>query len=394
MHFQSVDRIVHWEFGYLGIERWHREGLPLEITAGEGPGSVEAYFGVDPCVWVPLNCNLIPPFPSEVKVLEDHGHLQVFQRSDGMIFESPPTGSETIPRFIKFPITNRDDWKKFKERLDPSSPERFLTDWKAIGEELRFSDLPVGIWFGSFLGVPRNWIGFENIALMFYDDRPLIEEIIATLTTLYYSQIECAIKEIDVDFAGGWEDICFRSGPIISPSMFAEIVVPHMKKVTGLLRAHGCDVIWTDCDGDIRKLVPLFLEAGVNCMFPLEVFPGSDPVELRKEYGKAILLRGGLDKHKMSGDKKDILGELKRVEKVVEEGGYIPHIDHRVPADMSYENYRYYIREKLALLGWSNEEVSYVWPVKDMVPDYCRKGSKKETGIWQKLLRTTQYHLI
>jgi len=394
MHFQSVDRAVHWEFSYLGTERWHREGLPPEMKAGEGPGSVESYFGVDPRVWVPLNCDLVPPFPPGVKVLEDHGHLQVFQRTDGMIFESPATGSETIPRYIKFPIANRDDWKRFKERLDPSSPERHKTDWKAIAEEVRTSDLPVGIWFGSFLGVPRNWIGFENIALMLYDDRPLVEEIIATLADLYYSQIECALQEAEVDFAGGWEDICFRSGPLISPAMFSEIVVPHMKRVSGLLRTHGCDVIWTDCDGDIRKLVPHFLEAGVNCMFPLEILPGSDPVELRREYGKSILLRGGIDKHRMSGGKKEILAELKRIECVVDEGGYIPHMDHRVPADVSYENYRYYVREKLALLGWSREEVSYVWPVRDMASDYRREIPTGEAGTWQKLPRTDQYHLI
>ena len=40
MHYQTVDRGVHWEFGYLQetIDRWHQEGLPVDITAGEGAG--------------------------------------------------------------------------------------------------------------------------------------------------------------------------------------------------------------------------------------------------------------------------------------------------------------------------------------------------------------------
>jgi len=374
MHYQSVDRGVHWEFGYLGetIDRWHNEGLPREITAGEGPGSVESYFGVDPVVRVPVNYDFVPPFPPEVKVLEEHGDRQVVQSSDGMIYETKTSGVKTIPHYIKFPIANRDDWKRFKERLDPSSPERHKTDWKKLGEELHHSHLPVGVSLGSYFGIPRDWIGFENIALMVYDDRPLVEEIVATLADLYYSQLEMALREIEVDFAAGWEDICFRNGPLISPQMFSEIVVPHLKRVTGLLRLHGCDVIWTDCDGDIRKLVPLWLEAGVNCMFPLEVHAGSDPVELRKEYGKQILLRGGLEKYKFTMGKKEILAELKRVEHLVEEGGYIPHGDHRIPEDVPYENYKYYVREKLALLGWSQEEVSSIWPLREMASEYQR----------------------
>ncbi len=40
---------------------------------------------------------------------------------------------------------------------------------------------------------------------------------------------------------------------------------------------------------------------------------------------------GGVDKTKLQGSKEDILKELKRLEKVVAQGGFIPHIDHRCP---------------------------------------------------------------
>ena len=61
MHFQSVDRVPHLEFGYLDatIQRWHKEGLPPECS---DHASIEAYFGIDPVVWVPLSTGLHPPF--------------------------------------------------------------------------------------------------------------------------------------------------------------------------------------------------------------------------------------------------------------------------------------------------------------------------------------------
>jgi len=363
MHFQKVDRIPHWEFGYLNetLDRWHKEGLPQKYNDN---GSVEAYFGVDPVAYVPTSEGLVPPFQGEIEVLEENENTRIEKLPDGTIQEVQAKGRTTIPHYIKMPIENREDWKRFKERLDPEDPARFQTDYRKLGQELLRTDRPVGIGLGSYFGIPRNWIGFEKIALMCYDDRQLVEEIVATLAQIYYRQIEEALKFVEADFAAGWEDICFRSGPMISPGMFRQIVFPNLKRVCDLLRQHGCTVIWTDCDGDVTDLVPVWLDAGVNCMFPLEVHPGSDPVKYRKVWGRNILLRGGLRKYAFAGSRREILDELKRVEHVVEEGGYIPHGDHRIPEDVSYENYKYYVREKLAMLGWKKEEVNQIEPLR------------------------------
>ncbi len=364
MHYQHVDRVPHWEFGYLEetLERWHEEGLPEQHN---DIGSVEAYFGVDPTRHVPFRSDLIPPFEGKHEVLEQGEDYRRERLPDGTIQEVKTKGIKTIPHFIKMPIENRDDWQRFKERLDPEDPRRFETDYRELGRKLLRAEEPVGIGIGSYFGVPRNWIGFQNISMMLYDDRELIEEIVETLTQVYYRQIEEAVKYIEVDFAAGWEDICFRNGPMLSPQMFREIVGPRLKRVCDLLRRHGCTVIWTDCDGDITQLVPVWLEAGLNCMFPIEVQAGSDPVRLRETFGKELLLRGGVNKHKLAEGKEAILAELRRLEPLVQEGGCIPHGDHRIPQTVSYENYRYYIRNKLAMLGWRDDDVAQVPGLKD-----------------------------
>jgi uroporphyrinogen decarboxylase len=365
MHFQSVDRVPHWEFGYLEetIRRWHGEGLPAHC---DDIPSVEAYFGVDPAARVPFVDGIVPPFEGGWEVLEQRDGIRVERLPDGTVQEVQADGTKTIPHYVKFPIEGRDDWLRFKERLDPNDPRRFQTDYEALGRELLRAEVPVGIGLGSYFGIPRNWIGFENISLMVYDDRELVEEIVATLAEVYYRQIEAALAHIEVDFAAGWEDICFRNGPMISPSMFRQIVGPHLRRVCDLLRRGGCTVIWTDCDGDITDLVPVWLECGVNCMFPLEVHPGSDPVKLRSMWGRQMLLRGGVAKHQLAFGRQEILAELRRIEPVVEDGGFIPHGDHRIPQDVPYENYRYYVREKLAMLGWRDDEVAQIEPLRGL----------------------------
>lgn len=85
-------------------------------------------------------------------------------------------------------------------------------------------------------------------------------------------------------------------------------------------------------------------------MFPLES-AHTDFVALRKKYGKKLLLMGGVNKMELMKGKAEIDKEIKRIEPVVREGGYIPHIDHRCPPDVSYENYLYYLEQKRKMIG-------------------------------------------
>ncbi len=110
------------------------------------------------------------------------------------------------------------------------------------------------------------------------------------------------------------------------------------------MHKHGVDVVWVDCDGNIDALVPLWLEAGVNCMFPVEVGVWrADPVAYRKQYGKDLLIMGGFDKHILQRTPEGIRREVDRLAPLVEEGGFIGFCDHRVPPDVPLENYRLFV---------------------------------------------------
>ncbi len=196
------------------------------------------------------------------------------------------------------------------------------------------------------IGKVRDWIGFENLAYMVYDNRSLVEEMVETLCNLSLKVIEKALKDIQFDFASGWEDICYNSGPLISPRMFHEIVTPRYKRITDLLHKYGIDVIWTDCDGNIIPLIPEFLEGGINCMFPVEVRAGSDPVKIREMFANKVLMMGGIDKMALLKGPVAIEKELLRLKPIVDQGGFIPHIDHRTPADVTLESYKFYLKLK------------------------------------------------
>jgi len=349
MNYEPVGAIPNFEFGYWDetYARWHEQGLPPEI---DDETKAYEYFGIEHWGDLWVRGGLYPAF--EEKILEETETRKVIIDSEGVKKEIPKGPENSIPRYLEFPIRDRESWERVRrERLDPDNPERFVEKWIDYARDLQNSGIPVSVPIGSMYGIPRNLIGFENISILLYDDWDLVEEVVETMCRIYENVLDRVLPQFKGDFGAGWEDICFNNGPMISPKMFRKLVVPRYKRITDRLRANGIHMIWTDCDGDITDLVPCFLEGGINCMFPIEVRAGSDPVALRRRFGQELLLVGGVDKMALREGAAATKRELRRILPIVRDGGYIPTVDHRVPPDVSLENYKTYLKIKRDLFG-------------------------------------------
>ena len=116
-------------------------------------------------------------------------------------------------------------------------------------------------------------------------------------------------------------------------------------------KRRGCAISHVDCDGNPHDIVANWLAGGVNVMFPLAVSAGVDPFSWRKEFGMELRLLGGIAKAPLVAGGKAIDRELERIKPLLEQGGCIPHLDHLVPPDISYDNYRQYLDKKRKLIG-------------------------------------------
>jgi hypothetical protein len=364
MHYQQVDYISHLEFGYWDElkDQWLQEGhLPASMRQSDGSIPdylVEEFFGIEQFAGFGPRIGTSPL--REVRILEETDTIRTYRDGLGVLSQVKIQGTHTIPHFLEFPIRDRSSWYAFRDEfLDIDHPMRVLpTSDLANAENVsRTTTRPVQVWFGSFIGWVRDWVGFENLAYLSIDDPDLVEEMVAHLSEMALKLLPPVLERCQFDAAAGWEDICFNSGPILSPSFFAERIIPHIKPVIALLRRHGVDVIWTDCDGNILKLIPQWLAIGQNALFPLEVNPGNDPVALKQEYGRDLLIRGGFNKFALHQGREGVLEELLRLEPTVIEGGFIPHVDHRCPGEVPWETYCYYIWEKCHMLGWPESVV-------------------------------------
>ena len=176
----------------------------------------------------------------------------------------------------------------------------------------------------------------------------MIHEILDVMTDLWISLWEEQVAQFEVDSVTFWEDMCFRSGPLISPKMFQAFLSPRYKRLTDAGRAMGIKHYLVDSDGDMRKLIPLWMEAGITGVYPFEVQAGMNVEEI----GKAISRPGGHWAASISA--RSILGpeaidrELeKRMPFLLQRGGFIPTLDHHVTPEVSWADFVYY-RKKVA----------------------------------------------
>ncbi len=362
MRYQPVDRRPLWEWHFLPdtIERWRREGLPADVSLAPnvaGTHPLAEYLGLDRgqpycqgCTeLVPVNTGMLPEFP--VRILEEDERMQLLYDRDGAKKLILKHITPAMPQFLDFPVHNRSDYQALVSRYDPESPERYPADWPAYVAEAAQRDYPLGLTFDGYVGRLRSWMGLEGLCYALADDPTLVAEMCEFHTEFILRTVERALSDLAIDYVNIWEDMAYKAGSLIAPQVVRSLMLPGYRRICEALREHGVDIIFVDCDGNIDELVPIWLEAGINGVWPLEAAAGMNPVTLRQRYGRSLLLVGGIDKRELSRGRAEVRAEVERiVPSLYGEGGYIPTVDHSVPPDVPFSNYQYF-RSLLAELA-------------------------------------------
>ncbi|MHB9035530.1 MAG: uroporphyrinogen decarboxylase family protein [Armatimonadota bacterium] len=335
MNFEKPDRLPLWDFGYWPetLDRLYGEGLSREADLVD-------YFGLDRITFAPINFNFVPAF--EPTVLDEDDLTQTIRDETGCTKKVFKYGS-AMPHFIDFPIRSRKDFLELKERLDPNSPERYPHNWASLVESYKNRDYILGFVCRGLLAFGRDFMHFNDLMTAFMDEPEWVEEMMDFHTEFMMRLWDRALSEVDVDFIQLGEDMAYKTGPMISPRLVREMMVPRYKRLIGFLKDRGVKHILVDSDGDIRQLIPLFIEGGVTGVWPLECNAGCDVVELRSEYPRLQMI-GGLDKQTIALGGEAMEKEVRRkVQTVGPTGGYIPGFDHSVHPDVSLDTYISYL---------------------------------------------------
>lgn len=319
------------------VERWKKE-------CGESLDLNDMYEEYDPGI-VSINDYVYAgPYPKfEQEILEKDGDRIVYRTENGSVMCSIE-GKSGIPQILSNPVTNWEEWERYKkERLNPDDPERFPENWDEIAKMLNASEKAVqaGAYPYGLFGTARDLMGTENLLMNFYDEPELIRDMMDYLTDFWIKIYRKAAEKVHFDVLHIWEDMSGKHGPLISPAMIREFMVPNYRRFTEFAKETGMAGTFVDTDGDCDLLIPPFMEGGIDMILPFEVAAGSDIIRIREKYPELVIF-GGIDKRKIAGSPEEIDRELERIRPLLGGSGYFPALDHLIPPEVSWENFRYY----------------------------------------------------
>ena len=256
-----------------------------------------------------------------------------------------------IPHYIDFTLKGASDWEDYKKRLQPD-PARIP---EKLDEQIRDAEnagLPIVIGTASMMGWIRNWMGVVNMSYLMCDAPEVYADMVDTLAELTCWGIEHVVPRMNEkpDLGFGWEDICGKSGPLVSPDIFERCVASGYRKIRHKLEEYGVSLLGIDTDGYVEPLVKNWFEAGVNVFFPIEIGTwNADPMAFRQRYGKELRIIGGFDKLVLEQGPAAIDAEIERRIPLMKDGGFLLEPDHLITPGVSLENYKYYLEKVRAL---------------------------------------------
>jgi hypothetical protein len=360
MNYAPVDRVPNHEVGVWvqTKHRWRDEGLAVDELSWDWFTGEERW-GFDPREYFDARFDMIPPY--EEKVLSRDGDTEIIQRANGVISKALVTGRAegmraSMDEYLKFPVETPDDFRELKKRFVASSPSRYPPYWREF--QLRgWKDREHVLVLGkncSTLGFywrGREWMGTENLSYAWYDYPEMMHEMMEFIADFTIETARPALEAgVAPDYVFINEDLSMKNGPLLSPKTYQEFIFPHMKRLVAFFKEHGVQWVVVDTDGNCELIIPQFLDAGVDAIWPLERASNMDPIAIRKKFGRALRLWGGVDKRELAKDTAAIDAHLRTLQPLVADGGFIPTVDHLVPPDVSLANFEHYMMRKRQLL--------------------------------------------
>jgi uroporphyrinogen decarboxylase len=332
---READRIPIIDSPWAGtLRRWRREGMP------EG-ADWRDYFDIDKTEGIGVD--ITPRY--EVKVLEDTDRYQIVTTSWGVTLKNFKELDST-PEFIDYKVVDPEAWADAKARMtldDDRIPWAHLKNnyerWRAEGRWIE-----AGFWFG--FDVTHSWMaGTETVLVALYEDPDWARDMFDTYLDrciALFGRIWDAGYRFD---AISWpDDMGYKGTTFFSKEMYREILRPVHKRAVDWAHERGIYAHLHSC-GDVMSFVDDLVEIGIDCLNPLEVKAGMEPLTLKKQYGDRLALHGGINA--VLWDNKDaIVSEIDRLVPVLKEnGGYIFSSDHSIPNSVSLENMKAIMEE-------------------------------------------------
>jgi uroporphyrinogen decarboxylase len=242
-------------------------------------------------------------------------------------------------------IHNRDEFERFPWPV-PGELGGY-PDYANLDEHLAAlarclpSDMKLLVQIGYVFMGAWQLLGFENYCLKLSDDPDLVRDVTDWLGSSQLAVLEMLLQ---YDYVGTiWlpDDLCYNSGPVVSPNVYRKYVYPWYRRITERCRRAGIPV-GLHSDGDLRRLLPDLVDCGFDAIHPFEP-PMNDIVAVKRQWGDRLAVAGGVDLKQAlcSGTPADVAAEVReKAAALAFTGGWLLGSSNSIPDFVPVENYK------------------------------------------------------
>ena len=317
-------------------DSWPEQGLPK----GCDP---QVHFDYD--IWGCGGWIDSKPFAGRSEVIEETDEWQITRNGAGARLKLWKNKSGT-PEHVGFDVTSPEKWAEYREPLLETNIER-LGDLQEVKQNLERAreNSKFSVFANLFIfELMRGTMGDENFLPALLTEPEWIHDFCQVYLDFYIRHYELLFREVGVP-DGFWvyEDFGYTNGLFCSPRVLTDMVMPYEKQWIDFLKDHGMQVILHSC-GDIREAIPLIIDAGFDCLQPMEAKAGCDVREIAKTYGDKLCYMGNIDvvplcTNNLTRVEAEILPKLQAMKEM--RMPYIFHSDHSIPPDMNLKTYEH-----------------------------------------------------
>jgi len=276
------------------------------------------------------------------KIFEDF-HTEednkVVRGPDGrLVWRTSPDGAHTRHGFLQSP----EDWEKYLE-FDADHPGNTILVKRTINTCKKIDIVPVFFLFScGFFEELCGMFGFEKLFKLLVKDKGFIKEAVKQMSD-YSITVGEKIIEDGGEYIHMTNDLGLKGTSIISPRMFREFFKPSIKKFCKKIHDLGGKILMHSC-GYIMEMLPDFVEMGIDALHPIETAAGNDIVEIKKKFGKDLILIGNVPIPLLThGTPEEVTEYVKYLlENVSKDGCHVISSSHSVTKSCKLENFLAY----------------------------------------------------
>lgn len=222
---------------------------------------------------------------------------------------------------------------------DPSATHRFATLEKAA---VRFGDKRALILnLRDGFSDMRDMLGYEEALVQFMVEPEHFTDLLNRAVDYNLDLARIAKERFGTNIVATTDDVANANGLLFRPEQYMELIGPTFERVVQGYKDMGYFVI-KHCDGDISAVIDFWVEAGIDCLDPIDPGAGMRLDETRAKYGDKLCLKGNIDcKGALcTGTSKEVAEEVRGAILQAGKSAYILSSSNTIHRGVKPENYR------------------------------------------------------